>query len=363
METALYSLTPNSVFLVIDRSAYQLSGARAALSPHWKHRKVVEFDAFASKPRFEDALAGLEQFRRAPPDVIVAVGGGTAIDIAKLIRCFAGQPHHPADILIESGLIERAACPLIAVPTTAGTGSETTHFAVIYRDGVKHSVAHPSIMPDVAVVDWRLTQSLPPRITAETGLDVLSQSIESIWSVSSTQESVAYAAEALDLVLGHLVSAVRSPTPDDRAAMAAAAHLAGKAINIGKTTAPHALSYRITYDFDVAHGHAASLTLGPALVFNAGATEEDVIDRRGVEHLRQMIDLILSKFGATDAREAQAKITELMESVGCQTRLSSLGIGAEARIQIAAGVNRERLENNPRRFTPSQLRRLLDSIQ
>ena len=363
METALSSLNPKSVFLVVDRSAYQLSGAQAELEPHWENREVREFDAFESNPRFEDALAGLEQFRRAPCEVIVAVGGGTAIDIGKLIRCFAGQPHEPADILANGRLIEKAACPLIAVPTTAGTGSEATQFAVLYRGGVKHSVTHPSILPDVAVVDWRLTQSLPPRTTAETGLDALCQSIESIWNVNSTEESVAYATEALYLVLSHLVSAVHHPTPQDRAAMMGASHLAGKAINIGKTTAPHALSYRITHEFGVAHGHAVCLTLGPVLAFNAGATAEDVADERGVEHLQKMINLILSKLGVRDAHEAKAKITELMESIGCQTRLSSLGIGAEARVQIAASVNQERLKNNPREFTQSQLLQLLESIQ
>ena len=363
METALSSLNPKSIFLVVDRSAYQLSGAQAELAPHLENREVLEFDSFASNPRFEDALAGLEQFRRAPCDVIIALGGGTAIDIGKLIRCFAGQSREPADILANSSLIEKAACPLIAVPTTAGTGSEATQFAVVYRGGVKHSVAHPSIMPDVAVVDWRLTQSLPPRTTAETGLDALSQSIESIWSVNSTQESVAYATAALELVLSHLVSAVHTPTPHDREAMTGAAHLAGKAINIGKTTAPHALSYRITHDFGVAHGHAVSLTLGPVLIFNAGATTQDVADERGVEHLQEMINLILSKLGVQDAQEAQSKITEFMESIGCQTRLSSLGIETDARIPIAESVNQERLKNNPRRFTQSQLLQLLESIQ
>ena len=258
----LAEVEAKSVFLVVDRLAYDSSGARSQLAPYWEARNVVEFDAFENNPRSEDVLKGVEQYRRTPSDVIVAVGGGTALDVAKLIRCLAAQRRPAADIIKDNSLIEPSACPLVAVPTTAGTGSEATHFAVLYRDGVKESIAHHSIMPDVAVVDWRLTESVPPRITAETGLDALTQAIESIWCIRSTEESISYSVEALELILEHLETAVHAPAPDAREAMSRAAHLAGKAINITKTTAPHAISYKITHDFGIAHGHAVALTLG-----------------------------------------------------------------------------------------------------
>ena len=361
---ALFQLGAKSVFLVVDRSAYESSGARLELAPHWEDRDIVEFDGFATNPRIEDVLRGIEEYRRTACDVIVAVGGGTALDIAKLIRCFAGQRHPPADIIADNSLIENSACPLIAVPTTAGTGSEATHFAVLYRGGVKHSIAHHSIMPDTAVVDWRLTQSLPPRITAETGLDAFSQAIESIWCIHSTEESVSYSVEALELILKHLETAVHAPTAAARAAMSRAAHLAGKAINITKTTAPHAISYNITHDFGIAHGHAVALTLGPILVFNANVTKTDVTDVRGAEYVRGMINLILSKLGCKDAQDGRARIAELMESIGCQTRLSQLDItGDQTRKSIAESVNVVRLQNNPRKITTVQLMQLLESIQ
>ena len=364
VDGALSQLGAKSVFLVVDRPAYELSGARSELEPHWQTRDLVEFDGFASNPQIEDVLRGLEQYRRTPCDVIVAVGGGTALDIAKLIRCFAGQRHPPADLIADNSLIKNTACPLIAVPTTAGTGAEATHFAVLYRDGVKHSVAHPSILPDIAVVDWRLTRSLPPKVTADTGLDALSQAIEATWCIHSTEESTSYSVEALELVLDHLETAVHAPTAASRAAMSRAAHLSGKAINITKTTAPHAISYNITHRFGIAHGHAVGLTLGPVLAFNAAVSETDVTDPRGVEHVRAMIDLIVSKLGCTGAEEAQARIAALMESIGCHTRLSELGItGAPAREAIAESVNVDRLRNNPRALTAAQLIHLLESIQ
>ena len=360
----LSQLGAKSVFLVVDRPAYELSGARLELAAHWETRDIVEFDGFANNPQLEDVLRGVEHYRRTPCDVIVAIGGGTALDIAKLVRCFAGQRHPPTDIIADNSLIENVACPLVAVPTTAGTGAEATHFAVLYCGGVKHSVAHESILADVAVVDWRLTQSLPPKITAETGLDALSQAIESIWCIHSTEESLAYAMEALELVLDHLETAVHAPTSSARAAMSRAAHLAGRAINITKTTAPHAISYNITHRFGIAHGHAVALTLGPVLVFNANVSEMDVTDPRGVEHVRKMIGVILAQLKCTDAEDGRARIADLMDSIGCRTRLSGLGIaGSATRKAIAESVNADRLRNNPRALTATQLIHLLESIQ
>lgn len=175
---------------------------------------------------------------------------------------------------------------------------------------------------------------------------------------------MSYSVEALELAWDHLETAVHEPTDAARAGMSRAAHLSGKAINITKTTAPHAISYKITHDFGIPHGHAVALTLGPILAFNASVTETDVTDPRGEQHVRGMIDLILSKLGCKDAAHGQARIAELMESIGCQTRLSELGIvGNQIRRQIAESVNVDRLQNNPRKLTTAQLMALLDSIQ
>jgi alcohol dehydrogenase class IV len=361
----LAEFAAKSVFLVLDRPAWERSGAQLRLVSAWTDRRVVEFDAFECNPRLDDVLKGVEQFRGTPCDVMVAIGGGTAIDVAKLIRCFATTPScSPTDMIADNQLIELPTCPLIAVPTTAGTGSEATHFAVLYCQGVKHSIAHAGILPDVAVVDWRLTQSLPPRITAVTGLDALSQAIESVWSLQSTAESIGYACEAIELIRDNLETAVRAPNATARAAMSHAAHLAGKAINISKTTAPHAISYKITHDFGIPHGHAVALTLGPILTFNAGVTTKDVTDGRGLRHVREMIRLVLAKLGCPDAAAGRVWITDLMTSIGCETRLGQLGIsGRQHLVRIAESVNLDRLRNNPRQINIDQLLQLLESIQ
>lgn len=355
----------DSVFLVFDRIAYEAADLAPKLAPILKNRRVQEFDQFIENPRLEHVYLGLQAFRSTDVDIIIAIGGGTAIDIAKLIRCFAGQSVTPAEIIDEPNRIDASlSSPLIAVPTTAGTGSEATHFAVVYVDGVKHSVAHESMLPDVSIVDPKLTYSMPSHLTAVSGLDALCQAIESMWSVNSTQDSYSHASAALDLLIANLHPAVHAPTSDIRAAMSRAANLAGKAINISKTTAPHAISYAITMSHGVPHGHAAALSLPSFLVFNYEVGLENLRDRRGVDHVRDVINGIIDQFGCQTAQQTAQKIRALVESIGCKTSLAALGIAHQRHLDlIAKSVNRARLSNNPREVTEKNIREILKSIR
>jgi alcohol dehydrogenase class IV len=250
--------------------------------------------------------------------------------------------------------------PLIALPTTAGSGSEATHFAVVYVDGVKHSLAHESLFPSWAIVDPTLTHSLSPRLTAVSGIDAFCQAVESTWSIHSTAETRAWAARAIRLSVDYLPDAVAHPTQRARRMMSKAAFLAGRAINTTRTTAAHALSYPLTMHYGVPHGQAVCLTLGPLLVFNSQTREDDVMDRRGVDHVHRVIDDLAGLLGCRDAESAARRISELVRSVGLETSLGALGLPAhEAAAHAVAGVNAERLVNNPRRLTGADLRALL----
>src|SRR5690606_34954215 len=110
----------------------------------------------------EDVERGIGLFRDFKPDAIVAIGGGTAIDLAKLVGTIAVQEADPRSVATGDSVVERDGPPLLAVPTTAGTGSEATHFAVVYIDGVKHSLAHPVLRPDLVILDPLLTYAMPP---------------------------------------------------------------------------------------------------------------------------------------------------------------------------------------------------------
>jgi len=348
------------LFFVVDESAYKASGAAAILEPIFGQRSVTRFSGFELNPKLCDIERGVTQFREADADLVIALGGGTAIDLGKLIGAMACQKGPIREFLLGEAPIERDGPPLIAIPTTAGTGSEATHFAVAYVDGKKYSVAHPSLLPDYAIIDPALTCSLPASITASTGLDALCQAIESIWAVGTTDESLAYATEALSLALKHLECATNHPHPEARRGMCEASHLAGKAINLSKTTASHALSYAITSQHGLPHGIAVALTISPMLAYNAKVTASDCADPRGPEHVLKRIATILNLLGAESVATACGQIERLISAVGCPNSLRQAKMTTDAEIQrIVSEVDAHRLTNNPRKATAASLFSLL----
>lgn len=358
----LQSLGARKVFLVRNGASYELSGARQTLQPILAPYTVTEFYDFETNPKLDDAMRGIELFRSTGSDVVVAIGGGSVIDMAKLINALGAQPEKAEEYIIKKTPLHVLGKPLIAIPTTSGTGTEATCFAVVYIDKTKYSLKHPSVLPDYAIVDPILTHTMSPSITAATGMDALSQAIESYWCVNSSNESQAYAREAINLTLLHLKAACQSDR-EARDAMSRAAHLAGKAINLTETTACHAVSYPITSYFNVPHGHAVALTLASMFSYNAAATEADILDARGTGYVGQTMDELVTLLGAHDQAGAEQVITTLMESVGLATRLRPLGIDESGMdIIIEHGFNPDRVKNNPRLLTADALRGMLSKL-
>jgi alcohol dehydrogenase class IV len=348
------------IFLVVDEDAYRFSGAKDALQSVLANLHITNFSGFQPNPKLVDIQRGVELFRTDPPELVIAIGGGTAIDLGKLISFIGNQSESPRDIITGQKVGLNDALPLIAIPTTAGTGSEATHFAVAYIGTDKYSVAHPSMLPAHAAIDPCLTHSLPATITAATGLDAFCQAIESMWAVGATDESVEYASAAIKCAYNHLLASVKSPTPESRLEMCRASHLAGKAINISKTTAPHALSYILTSKYHVPHGFAVAMTLAKFLGFNAGLKANDCVDERGPADVQNRILQIVNLLGATNITEACRLIDSLAESVGRPASFADLGITQREQLdEIADSVNVQRMSNNPRRIDRSTIVQLL----
>ena len=351
-----------SVFIVADRTAYEKSGAKMYIESALQGRVHVIFDDFAPNPKYVDVIRGVKFWHTHSCDIMIAIGGGSAIDMAKLIGICGTHRGQYRELLTGEIPIGDKAAPLIAIPTTAGTGSEATHFAVVYVAEQKYSVAHTNVLPDYAIIDPNLTANLPASITAHTGLDALSQAVESLWSVNATALSRVFASEALTLVLDNLEAAVYRPTPDVRANMCRAAYLSGKAINISKTTAPHAISYTLTSQFGVPHGLAVALTLGVVLIYNNGVTSGDCWHPKGVAQVRKDIRDINRLIGVASSEEARKYIDDLISAIGCPTRLRQIGVDTADLETIVQNVNTERLKNNPRALSQFELRRILQEI-
>ena len=216
----------------------------------------VRFGAFSPNPVYEDVCRGVDLFRRENCDAILAVGGGSAMDVAKCIKLFSGMnsgENYLKQEYADTGIL------LAAIPTTAGTGSESTRHAVIYYRGEKQSVSHPSLVPQVTCLIPEVLTDLPVYQKKCTMLDALCQAIESWWSVSATAESIGYSRIAMELIRDNWKAYVE--TGDRAAEILLAANFAGRAINITATTAAHAMSYKLTSLYGIPHGHAVALCL------------------------------------------------------------------------------------------------------
>ena len=362
LEVILREHSTRNPFFVVDEVAYSASNAVDVLQPILSSLETVRFNGFEPNPKLSDVERGVEMFRKAQPDIIIALGGGTAIDLAKLIGSIAVHDISSRDIITGVASINQEGPTLIVIPTTAGTGSEATHFAVAYVEGVKFSVADESLLPDIVLLYPPLTYNLPSKITAASGWDAFCQAVESIWAVGATNESVEFATRSVKLSLEHLATAVNSPCPEARRGMCEAAHLAGKAINISKTTAPHAISYAITTHFGVPHGIAVALTIGPMLEYNSSVTAADCNDPRGCKHVQQRMAVILGLLGG-DLQNGLAVIKQLIDGVGGVRSLCEIGASSiESQRLLATQVNPERLSNNPRMMNATAIEKILASI-
>lgn len=360
----LSKLSGSKIFVVAGKNSFEKSGTAKKLEHLISKYNFFVFSEFSSNPKIEDLNIGLRIYLNYNPDLVIAIGGGSSIDIAKMINFFGNNKFSPIEFVTKKPSSVKPPKPFIAVPTTAGTGSEATHFAVLYVNKTKYSIAHPSLLPNYAIIDPELMLSMPKRVIASSGMDAFSQAIESYWNINSTEESKKYATEAIKIVLNNLATAVHTSSLNYISKMAKAAFLSGKAINITRTTAPHAVSYPLTTYFRIPHGHAVSLTLSSFLKYNYFVNDSDILDKRGVSYVKKTINELIHFLNSDNLESAQQTIENLMDEIGLERRLSKLGIKTENDIELIVknGFNPERIVNNPRKLTSNNLKELLKSL-
>jgi alcohol dehydrogenase class IV len=226
----------------------------------WLPPDATVFGAFWPNPTTRQAVAAAAARSGCAADVVLGIGGGSALDVAKAARALPADPSLADDVLAGQSAPLRGA-QLILVPTTAGTGSEVTRFATLYRAARKLSLDAAGVRADVAVVDPALTDSCPADLTWNCAFDTLAHAVESMWSTRASQRSRDYAEAALTLLLPILRNAGELPLPPERDLLSEAATLAGRAIDRTRTTAAHAMAYPLTMHLGVPHGRACALNL------------------------------------------------------------------------------------------------------
>jgi alcohol dehydrogenase class IV len=334
--------------IVCGKRSFESSGAARILEPLRQHANVVTFDDFAPNTDADDLLVGLRRLDAQPADAVIGIGGGSAMDMAKLLVAFEGITERDAlHDAIRSQRIRPRARRLMLAPTTSGSGSEATHFAVAYIGADKFSVAGPELRADKIFLDPLLSMSGSPAQRATSGIDAVCQATESLWAVGATPSSRRNASWALTYLIPSIRRFVHQPDEASARAMAIGSHLAGRAIDVSKTTAAHALSYRMTKRFGVSHGNAVALTLGQFIDIHdtAGADElqsavEPAQHQRAMRQLRR-------RFGLADGESGSAAIRSLLDDLELTAGLGELGASDADIDELVEAVNIERLGNNP----------------
>ncbi len=300
----------------------------------------VKFHDFTPNPSYEDVCKGVKLFQESCCDTILAIGGGSAMDVAKCIKIFSGMDNESNYLFQE---YNDSGIPLIAVPTTAGTGSESTKFAVVYFEGEKQSVTHESLVPDYVVLEPAVLETLPLYQKKCTLLDALCQGIEAWWSINSNDESKTYSASAVKLIIENCDEYINENTTTSAEKIMLASNYAGRAINITQTTAPHAMSYKLTSLYGLPHGHAVAVCL-PKVWAYMHKNPEKCIDPRGAEYLIKVFGTIADAMGAVSIEQAIANFEKTLAV------WDIVSPGAKSTGDIAVlteSVNPTRLKNNP----------------
>ena len=316
----------------------------------------VKFSDFTPNPLYEDVCKGVDLFRREQCDTILAVGGGSSIDVAKCIKLYCQMSD--GKLYLEQAYRDTGV-KLIAIPTTAGTGSESTRYAVIYYEGKKQSVTHDSIIPNVTILEPLVLKTLPIYQKKCTMLDALCQGIESWWSVNSTDESKQLSKQAVETIINWWRRYIFDNTDEAARQIMMAANWAGQAICITQTTAPHAFSYKITSLYGLPHGHAVAVCLKEIWDYMLQHID-DCIDTRGSLYLKNTFTQIAQSMNCDSIEEAVRCFRDLLDDLGMNSpittdRKKDLDI-------LASTVNPIRLRNNPVELNADTIYSLYDRI-
>ena len=333
------------VFLVCDSSYPFLNIKEDIESIGFPH---VMFSDFTPNPRYEEVCKGIDTFQITKCDTLLAIGGGSAIDVAKCIKlAVLAQEGNAAIIppLVNTRVdCDGSKLPFIAIPTTAGTGSESTHNAVMYYEGTKQTVTNDAVLPDIAILEPKVLKTLPLYQKKCTMMDALCQGMESWWSVNSTEESYEYSRKTIELIMSNWRKYIFENDDEASRQIMRAANYGGRAINITQTTAPHAFSYKITSLYKLPHGHAVAVCLPVIWEYMVGNMDK-CIDNRGQEYLADIFNKIAEVMGCTTHGEAIALFRQMMVEMELNNPVA--GNRKEELEVLSTSVNPVRLKNNP----------------
>ena len=332
------------IFVVCGKKSFVTSGAELLFKELLNNKESKLFYKSSELPVLEELIKIINDIKSFKPDLILAVGGGAVIDYAKIANIIDVRDDLAKLIINYSYPFKKKYTKLAVIPTTAGSGAEVTSNAVIYVDGIKHSFESELLIPDNFFLIPELLITAPNKIKASAGFDAIAQALESLVSKKSNNQSVEYASKSLKISVNSYISFLNNPNLKNASEMSVASNLAGKAISISKTTAPHAASYPFTSLFNVSHGHAVGLFFENFFKFNF-----DNLNKSETSFdLKKRFDLIFNLLDVKNINDFNSKIKLIKKKAKLEDNLIKLNINIkQSSERIIKGINLLRLGNNP----------------
>ena len=344
------------IFILCGKKSFVTSGAKTFFNELFKNKETKLFYKNFEFPILEELIKIIEDIKSFKPNLILAIGGGSVIDYAKIANV-VDQRNDLKDLIINySYPFKNKYTKLAVIPTTAGSGAEVTSNAVIYVDGIKHSFESGLLIPDNFFLIPEFLISAPNKIKASAGFDAIAQAIESLMSKKSNLNSLEFAKNSLKISLNSYENFVKNPTIINATEMSIASNLAGKAINISKTTAPHAVSYPFTSLFNISHGHAVSLFFEKFLQYNYLNLDKS----KTSFDLKKRFELIFDIFNVKNIESLSNKISKIKKGGSLTDDLQSLKIDVKKNSKnIIGGINLLRLGNNPVQIDEKEIYKII----
>ena len=331
------------ILLISGKNTYYKTGAKEKFRNILENKETFLYIKNSNLPDYRELKKIINFKNLVKPDFIVAIGGGCVMDYAKICSVINSQKNLREKI-INSDVFYGKKVKVLALPTTTGSGAEVTSNAVIYINNIKYSVEGDNIKPDFYSIIPEFLISSNFKIDASSGFDAISQAIESLFSQKSTHESILFAKKSLKILLKNYITFLGKKNLNNAYKMAVGANLAGKAISISKTTAPHALSYPFTALYKVPHGHAVSLTLNKFLKFNYFNLNQSNCNF----DLKARFQLLFNLTNTKNLNELDYYLLKLKKKAHLEQNFFKLGVNVNKDFyKIIKGLNEQRLKNNP----------------
>lgn len=316
----LHQISGRNVFLVTDEFMVK-SGAVKKVTSHLKDCRVAVFSEVIPDPPVSNVINGVQAFLDSEADVMIALGGGSVIDAAKAIRAVAGEVPGATEVQ-----------EAFAIPTTSGTGSEVTDYSVITdpEKGVKYALGDRLLQPPVAILDPELVMTVPPSVTADTGMDVLTHALEAFVSTNFNDFSDAMAEKAISLVDRWLPMAYSDgKNPLAREKMHNASCMAGLAFNSAGLGLAHGISHALGARLHLPHGRTNAIVLPHVMRFNADLKEykggEQSLAARKYQRLAKVLNLRDPNSALLDAEDFICQVEKLCRNLGIPATLREAG--------------------------------------